>query len=145
MLADRQFRLADPENRLVAAELERRWEDALRALKGAEDEVARHAPPLADGPIGDDLRRQVATLRLSLPELWADGRVSDNRKKALLRALVVKVVLHRPAPDRIVWVGGDTTTTEVPVPVVTYAELSDHAALVTEVVRRQVSLCQPVL
>jgi DNA invertase Pin-like site-specific DNA recombinase len=139
-LAERQYRLADPENRLVASELERRWEDALRALKGAEDEVAQHAPPLADGPIGDDLRRQVTALRLSLPELWADGRVSNDRKKALLRALVVKVVLHRPTPDRarvrIVWVGGDTTTTEVPVPVVTYAELSDHAALVAEVVQR---------
>jgi DNA invertase Pin-like site-specific DNA recombinase len=35
-LAERQFTRADPENRLVAAELERRWESALRELHQAE-------------------------------------------------------------------------------------------------------------
>jgi len=32
-LPERQFRRVDPDNRLVAAELERRWEEALRAKK----------------------------------------------------------------------------------------------------------------
>jgi hypothetical protein len=36
-LAERQFRRADPDNRLVTAELERRWEQALRALAEAEE------------------------------------------------------------------------------------------------------------
>src|SRR6185312_8423195 len=36
-LAERQFNQADPDNRLVAAELERRWEAALRELKDAEE------------------------------------------------------------------------------------------------------------
>src|SRR6516225_1053605 len=36
-LAERQFSQADPDNRLVTAELERRWEAALRELKGAEE------------------------------------------------------------------------------------------------------------
>src|SRR5262249_28905988 len=35
-LAERQYNQADPDNRLVAAELERRWEAALRELKDAE-------------------------------------------------------------------------------------------------------------
>ena len=35
-LAERQFNQVDPDNRLVAAELERRWEQALRELKQAE-------------------------------------------------------------------------------------------------------------
>src|SRR3954465_4964111 len=36
-LAERQFQKADPDNRLVAAELERRWEAALRELKHVEE------------------------------------------------------------------------------------------------------------
>ena len=40
-LAERQFTRADPENRLVAAELERRWEAALRELQQAEDSYQR--------------------------------------------------------------------------------------------------------
>ncbi|HEV8714666.1 MAG TPA: hypothetical protein VGX03_17780 [Candidatus Binatia bacterium] len=36
-LAQRQFEQVDPANRLVAAELERRWETALRDLRQAED------------------------------------------------------------------------------------------------------------
>ena len=139
-LAEKQYRAVDPENRLVAAELERRWEQALRAASAAEAEVARHAPPAGADPIDEVLRAQVSDIRLSLPELWADGKVPNARKKAMLRALVEKVVLHRPAPDRvrirIVWVGGDTTTIEHTVPVLTYAELSNHDALVAEVTRR---------
>ena len=40
-LAERQFRRADPENRLVTAELERRWEAALRELQAIVDDYER--------------------------------------------------------------------------------------------------------
>src|SRR5262249_28595788 len=40
-LAERQYNQADPDNRLVAAELERRWEAALRELKEAEERSLR--------------------------------------------------------------------------------------------------------
>ena len=42
-LAERQYNQADPDNRLVAAELERRWEAALRDLKDAEERLRRRA------------------------------------------------------------------------------------------------------
>ena len=38
-LAERQFNQADPDNRLVAAELEKRWEAALRELQEAEEQL----------------------------------------------------------------------------------------------------------
>ena len=40
-LAERQFNQADPDNRLVTAELERRWEAALRELQQAEETFQR--------------------------------------------------------------------------------------------------------
>ena len=38
-LAEKQYRLVDAENRLVAAELERRWEQALQALRQGEEQA----------------------------------------------------------------------------------------------------------
>src|SRR5205823_14258971 len=43
-LAQRQFMRVDPENRLVAAELENRWEAALAELKRAEEGAASSTP-----------------------------------------------------------------------------------------------------
>jgi len=42
-LAERQFNRVDPDNRLVAAELERRWEAALTEVRAAEDALAQQA------------------------------------------------------------------------------------------------------
>ena len=42
LLAERQFNKVDPDNRIVAGELEHRWELALRELRQAEDALARH-------------------------------------------------------------------------------------------------------
>jgi DNA invertase Pin-like site-specific DNA recombinase len=137
-LAEKQYRLVDPENRLVAAELERRWNESLEALQAAEAAGADPAPP--PEPIDADLRGQIADVRNSLPQLWATGAVSNERKKAIVRTLIDKVVLKRPAADRmvmrIVWVGGAATTVERTIPVLTYAQLSNGNALAAEVVRR---------
>ncbi|MBO0783412.1 MAG: hypothetical protein J2P37_31765 [Ktedonobacteraceae bacterium] len=44
-LAERQFLRVDPDNRLVAAALEKRWNEALSALKQAEEaQVQQHKP-----------------------------------------------------------------------------------------------------
>ena len=91
-------------------------------------------------PIDSELRRQIADVRNSLPQLWAAGALSNERKKAVVRTLIEKVVLRRPAPDRIevriVWVGGASTAVERLVPVLTYAQLSNGEELTAEVIRR---------
>jgi hypothetical protein len=73
-LAERQFNRVDPDNRLVASELERRWEAALIELRRAEEALARRASPAPRQPVGVDsrLRAKVVALGQRLPELWAD-------------------------------------------------------------------------
>ena len=44
-LAERQFNRVDPDNRLVAAELERRWEAALNEVRAAEEAVGPSKTP----------------------------------------------------------------------------------------------------
>jgi DNA invertase Pin-like site-specific DNA recombinase len=128
-LADRQFQRSDPDNRLVTGELERRWEEALRACQEAEDRLRAEEAHVSCLAIPADLLEQLKDMGQHLPELWESGLLKTAQKKSLLRTLIDKVVLHRVATDkmcvRVVWRGGQTTTAEVRVPVSSYARLSD--------------------
>jgi hypothetical protein len=121
-LAERQYQQSDPENRLVTAELERRWEMALRELKRAEEQWEREQQeqPTLD-KLDPETREALRSAGRQVPELWHAERFSQEQKKALLRCLIDKVVLRRSAPDeiacRVVWRGGETTDTSITVTV----------------------------
>jgi len=128
-LAGRQFNHVDPDNRLVAAELEKRWEGALADLKQAEEtEATRIISPPSLLALSSELQTAFRAIGQHLPALWQQGLVSQRHKKALLRALIDKVVVHRFARDqmqaRIVWKGGETTTFVIPVPIGTFKDLA---------------------
>lgn len=128
-LAERQFNQSDPDNRLVTAELERRWELALQELQEAEQSMQRDCSPAAPPPdVSPELRQALEHVGQKLPELWQQDMLTQVQKKSLLRCLIEKVVLRRSAPDtvqaRIVWKGGDTTSLDVPVTVNSLARLS---------------------
>jgi len=128
-LAERQFNQADPENRLVTGELERRWELALQALREAEESLQRQGFSSGPSPdIAPELRQALEHVGQKLPEFWEQDLLTQVQKKALLRCLIDKVVLRRLGPDmvqaRIVWKGGDTTCLGVPVTVNSLPRLS---------------------
>lgn len=140
-LAQRQFTLVDPENRLVAATLERRWEDALRALQQAQ--AAARQETQAEVPVERlpaELQARFRALGQRLPELWQQDVLDTAHKKGLLRCLITQVVLQRVARDqiavRIVWRGGATTSQTVPVTVGTVQALSNAAALEEAIVEQ---------
>ena len=139
-LAERQFTQADPENRLVAGELERRWEVALQELRQAENSHQRALLSASPAPtIPPELRCAFERVGRDLQGLWGQGHLAQAQKKALLRCLIDKVVIRRIAPDsveaRIVWKGGDTTTAEIPVTVNSLARLSSAGAMEETIVR----------
>ncbi|MFC3057401.1 recombinase family protein [Paenirhodobacter populi] len=129
-LAQRQFNRVDPDNRLVAAELERRWETALMEVRAAEAALAEQtaARPSPQRPMGKALESKVVALAGRLPQIWVDPATTDAHRKALLRCLVEKVILDRGAHDitlaRIVWRGGAVTELNVKMRVNSVAKLS---------------------
>jgi len=132
--AERQFNRVDPDNRLVAAELEQRREASLRELRQAEEAFARRTAARArPAALSPELRAAFAALGRRLPDLWGDPHLTRARKKALLRCLIDKVVLHRLAPDRIavriVWRGGESTPFEVETTVGALSGLSRGAEM----------------
>jgi len=139
-LAERQFNQSDPDNRLVTAELERRWEQALRDLKAAEDAFERQqqqCPSLL--PLNATTRKALENVGKNLPELWAKGRLTQQQKKALLRSLIDKVVIRRVRRDtvhtRVVWKGGEVTIAEIPIPVGSLAELSQAKEMESQILQ----------
>jgi DNA invertase Pin-like site-specific DNA recombinase len=137
-LAERQFNRVDPDNRLVAAELERRWEAALVELRRAEEALAHsQAGPAADAD-SRQLYVSAAALGQRLPSIWADPATGRARRKALLRCLIDKVVLRRTARSqaaaRIVWRGGATTDLSVDLPVNALAALPRAAEFEARIV-----------
>jgi len=71
--------------------------------------------------------------------MWASGRLTQQQKKALLRSLVDKVVVHRSARDtvrtRVVWKGGEVTAADIPIPVLSLAELSQAKELESRILQ----------
>ena len=98
-LAERQFMQSDPDNRLVTGELERRWEASLR-----ETEVCRRAtcsgatkrPNLHhSGRLAGIASRHRSEVARTVERTQL---LKSSQKKALLRSLIDKVVIHRTAP-----------------------------------------------
>lgn len=101
-LARRQFLRVDPDNRLVAAELEARWEAALREFRQAEESAARPGPSTeAVCALTPELRAAFTELGRKLPAVWGTPLLSNHQRKALLRCLIEKVVIHRVVRDLV--------------------------------------------
>lgn len=117
-LAQRRYEQVDPDNRLVAGVLEKRWESSLEELERAQrDWNQKHSTQSAWAPIPADLKAAFSSLETSLPELWHKGELQLAQQKALLRCLIDKVILRREAADqvylRIVWKGGASSVVNV--------------------------------
>ena len=127
-LAERQHRHSEPENRLVTAELERRWEAALRQLQTAEEALEIKKQQSQCWAIPADLLEMLKEIGPALPQLWNQGVLSWSQKKSLFRCLVEKVVLKRDNDQvtmRIVWRGSDVTEETVPITVGRFEQLSN--------------------
>jgi hypothetical protein len=114
--AFRQYDAADPANRLVASELEARWNRALAHAEEVEDKIATHdaAKP---APIADPASLDV--LASNLKTVW-DAPTTDARlKKRIVRTLINEVVADiDDAASEIVlivhWVGGAHSELRLP-------------------------------
>jgi DNA invertase Pin-like site-specific DNA recombinase len=142
--AERQYQHVDPENRLIATELERRWEAALRELREAEEQLTRDEHQTPVWAIPADLLEALHDIGPRLPELWEQERLfSSAQKKSLLRALIAKVVVHRLGGRRgdrihvrVVWRGGATTSTDLPVSVGRFANRTGAAEMEATILRQ---------
>lgn len=112
--ARRQYDAVDPANRLVAAELERRWNQALTTETQFEAELVT----LQEGrerPLTDAQKREMLAFARDLPSLWDGPQSLPEHKKRLLRIALKEIIATSEGETiRLVlhWQGGDHTQVE---------------------------------
>jgi DNA invertase Pin-like site-specific DNA recombinase len=107
--ARRQYDAVDPANRLVAGELERRWNEALQSVAKIEGEIAAmiaRRPP----PLGEPERQQLMALGADLERAWSHPAATAATRKRVLRAALSEIIVRRDGAiihAVLHWQGGD--------------------------------------
>ena len=133
--ARRRYLAVDPDNRLVAANLEADWNEALRTLTRAQEDYERQTAQAA--PLGAEDKARIAALASDFPALWSDPRTPQRERKRMVRLLVEDVTLVR-AEDIAVHIrfrGGQTETLHVAVGLTAPEAQRTPAGVVAEVDR----------
>jgi len=91
-LAQRQYDRVDPDNRLVASELERRWNEKLERVAQLEQAHAK-ADAEAQWDLTADERAAISALSQDLPAIWAAPTTTNQDRKQLLRHAIEGVQL----------------------------------------------------
>ena len=105
-LAERRYAACDPDNRLIAAQLEKSWEGALRRVEACEARLeAARTPDAAAAP------RDFTGLADDLEAAWNAPGVTMRARQGLLRALVTDIIADIDEATREVvltihWRGG---------------------------------------
>jgi hypothetical protein len=131
--ARRQYQLAEPENRLVARQLEKDWEAALAERERLGEEYDRFT---ASRPriLTPAERRQIRALATDIPAIWHAPTTTDADRKQLIRHLVEQVRAEvlgtsEKVSTQVVWAGGHTTTAQISRPVACLTQLSYYPQL----------------
>jgi len=135
--AARQYHATEPENRLVARELEKRWEHLLGEKRDVEE---AHARFLREQPaeLTEDQAQAIRQLASDIPALWRSPETPAAERQQVMRYLIDHIVLRAPANREVAevtvhWAGGCVSHQELIRPVARYNQLRDFDRLAERV------------
>jgi DNA invertase Pin-like site-specific DNA recombinase len=113
--ARRQYDAVDPDNRLVAGELEHRWNERLLAVRALEEELEGLAA-MAQTTLTEAEHRHLLALGGDVEAAWNSPGATPTTRKRIIRTLIEEIVV-RVEDDALAlvirWVGGDHTSLHV--------------------------------
>jgi DNA invertase Pin-like site-specific DNA recombinase len=132
--AARQYRACEPENRLVARELERRWEEALRQQRQLDEELARWQRAAPSRLSAAD-QGAIRALAGDLPALWQAATTTPADRQRVARLLLERVTVSVDKGSERVdvelrWMGGLVCAHVLRRPVRRYDQQADFPRLV---------------
>ena len=115
--AQRQYDASDPENRLVTAELERRWNVALQHVREIEVRIEQHGAAADANPAAS--MEELYQLSQQLETIWTDPATSVRLKKRIVHTLIEEVLVDvdSVASELVLtlhWKGGAHTELRLP-------------------------------
>lgn len=131
--AQRQYNTVEPENRLVARELEKCWEQSLGEQQQLEEEYARfRQQQLAE--LSDEDRADIHALTTDIPALWRAPATTCQQRKTIIRHLLDSVAIDvqngsEVVNVRITWVGDFESRYQMHRSVQRYEQMHDYERL----------------
>jgi DNA invertase Pin-like site-specific DNA recombinase len=113
--ARRQYDAVDPENRIVAAELERRWNERLLAVRELEtklEQVETQQRP----SLSEEERSQLLMLGTDLERAWNHPAATAETRKRILRTIIAEIIARVDGNQidlTVHWQGGDHSQLKV--------------------------------
>jgi len=135
--ARRQYQLAEPENRLVARQLEADWEAALAETARLEADYQRFTEEQPAALTAAE-RAAIQALAADLPQVWHAPSTTQADRKELLRILIEDITVSVAGNSELVdvtitWAGGHRTSGQAVRPVGRLDQLSYYQALLARV------------
>ena len=135
--ARRQYQSVEPENRLVARELERAWNEALlhqQQVQAACEKFCRTQPT----GLSDEERTQIAALAEDVPALWHAATTTAAERQEVARLLLESVAVtvvgrSEQVCARLTWKGGHVSVHALTRPVDRYALRRDYRRLLERI------------
>lgn len=135
--AFRQYNAVEPENRLVARQLEGQWEEALQAEAEVKLEYERFVSrqPL---PLSDEERATIRRLSGNIPALWHASTTTASERQAIVRLLIERVTVSvqgdtEQVAVEVQWTGGHQSRAKLIRPVGRLEQLSYYSELLQRV------------
>jgi hypothetical protein len=128
--AQRHYRAVEPENRLVARELARQWEQTLKEQAELEQQYARFSQT-HPATLSEQERELVRSLSQNLPAVWSAATTAPSDRQRIVRLLIDRVIVGVQgdtdhADVTIEWCGGFTSHHELIRPVRRYRQMADY-------------------
>jgi excisionase family DNA binding protein len=114
--AGRQYDKVEPENRIVATELERRWNERLAEVARLQEQVGTAREVQLGVGISEDERTRLMALADDLPRAWDHPGATAETRKRILRAVLEEVIVQAETDClrlKLHWKGGDHTSLDV--------------------------------
>lgn len=117
-LAARRYESVDPDNRLVAAELESRWNAALARAREVESRLEQLKTSSSSSSSVAIDRQSLMALAVNLPMVWNSDAASMSLKQRIVRLLILEIIadIDEQASEVVLvihWVGGRHTEVRV--------------------------------
>lgn len=131
--AARQYQAVEPENRLVARALERRWEEALAEQRRLTEEYERFCRS-QPASLSAAEQEQIRSLTRDIPRLWHADTTTAAERQRVIRFLIERIEVGvQGETDRVEvairWAGGFVSRHTLARPVQRYEQLADYTRL----------------
>lgn len=136
MRAHRQYNAVDPDNRLVARNLEKHWEKKLREAEKINQEYQDWFQQRSSA-VSIQAQSELLALAENLPKIWYANTTTNTDRKRIVRLVIKEVIMDRKRQPGQVWLQINWQTGAMTQQSITYRILRYGEVAQTDMLRQR--------